>query len=408
MDSTAIMSNMKILNRLELFIRTIECFLANLKRERKASYRKLPEHFKERYMERAGYFAYPKSSDARRNLEKCALDLCYLVNQFRVSKKIRNWKTYMNMKRLLNEQVEIRKGESNQVTVWFHEPRNPEQSKEAPGEVALKSPDKIDGEALQNPSDPDATYSGHKGAGYKVDLSETCDKKNPFQVIDYVEVGKVNESDQKSADKIHSDLKQRGHKPKTSYADSNFVSGDNLIKSKDSGIDLKGPVPGEKPKNNIQKRLGEFQYDEEFKKVKSCPAGHKPVEQNYDEETETLEAKFDNEKCEKCSFNKEFPLRKIGAFRILKIKRSKAATAHRRLEQDTKEFKEQYKIRSGIESTFSHLKNDRGMGRLRVRGSPSVILRVVFKAMGENISRLMRCVLKLIKKPRLAPRIAHA
>lgn len=412
MDSTVILSNMKTLTRLELFINTIEGFLKNLKKERKGAYRKLPEHFKERYMDRKGYFAYPTSSEARRNLEKCALDLCHLVNEFSVSRKIRQWKTYKNMKRLLNEQVEIREGESGRVTIWFQEPNKPEESKEESG-VALKSPDKIGGDALQNPSDPDATYSGHKGPGYKVDLSETCDKENPFQVIDYVEVKKANESDQNSTDEIHADLKQRGHEPETSYADSGFVSGKNIIKAAEQGIDLVGPVPGRDAEKKESEGGGkidssDFQFDKTYKRVDACPAGHKPVSQSYDEEKETVEAAFDNDKCEACPHEKYCPARKKGSVRVLKIKREKAATARRRKEQKTKEFKDEYKIRSGIEATNSHLKNDRGMGRLHVRGSPSVMLSVLFKVMGENAHRVLRYVLKSRKKVKKSPQAALA
>ena len=52
MDSTVIMSNMKILTRLQLFIRTIQGFLKKLKKNHPMIYRSLPDHFHERYMER--------------------------------------------------------------------------------------------------------------------------------------------------------------------------------------------------------------------------------------------------------------------------------------------------------------------------------------------------------------------
>ena len=92
---------------------------------------------------------------------------------------------------------------------------------------------------------------------------------------------------------------------------------------------------------------------------------------------------------------------------MLKIKRDKAAIIRRRQEQETKEFKEEYKIRSGIEATFSHLKNDIGMRRLRVRGSPSVTLTVMFKIMGENISRALKYVQETMKKPLKKEKPAH-
>ena len=39
------------------------------------------------------------------------------------------------------------------------------------------------GDVLQNPSDPDATDDGHKGAGYQIPLSETYSDKNEAPLI---------------------------------------------------------------------------------------------------------------------------------------------------------------------------------------------------------------------------------
>ena len=41
------------------------------------------------------------------------------------------------------------------------------------GTIELKAPKQISSDSLQNPSDPDATYSGHKGQGYQVQVMET-------------------------------------------------------------------------------------------------------------------------------------------------------------------------------------------------------------------------------------------
>jgi hypothetical protein len=43
--------------------------------------------------------------------------------------------------------------------------------------VELKNPKEIVSDSLQNPSDPDATYSGHKGQGYQVQVMETNDAR---------------------------------------------------------------------------------------------------------------------------------------------------------------------------------------------------------------------------------------
>ena len=69
------------------------------------------------------------------------------------------------------------------------------------------------------------------------------------------------------------------------------------------------------------------------------------------------------------------------------------ATARRQREQQTPEFKEEYKIRSGIEGTHSTLKCDTGMGELRVRGRPMVRLVVYLKTAACNIKRYIKYAL---------------
>ena len=49
-------------------------------------------------------------------------------------------------------------------------------------------PQDIASDSLQAPSDPDATYSKHKGKGYQVPLGETCHPDNPVELITHVAV----------------------------------------------------------------------------------------------------------------------------------------------------------------------------------------------------------------------------
>jgi hypothetical protein len=55
--------------------------------------------------------------------------------------------------------------------------------------------------------------------------------------------------------------------------------------------------------------------------------------------------------------------------------------------QKTKEWKDRYKIRSGIEATNSELKRSHGIGRLRVRRAPKVCFAVACKLIACNIKR---------------------
>ena len=55
--------------------------------------------------------------------------------------------------------------------------------------------------------------------------------------------------------------------------------------------------------------------------------------------------------------------------------------------QQTAEWKEQYKIRSGVEATMSELKRRHGMGKLRVRRAAKVCFAVACKVITCNIKR---------------------
>ena len=61
--------------------------------------------------------------------------------------------------------------------------------------------------------------------------------------------------------------------------------------------------------------------------------------------------------------------------------------ARRRVEQETPEFKERYKIRSGIEATNSELKRSHRLGKLRVRRRPRVGLSARLKVLALNLKR---------------------
>jgi hypothetical protein len=106
--------------------------------------RQVSEEVRARYLDREGYFADAKSSEAPRRLAEAALDLLRLVRQFKGHKKVSAMESYELLSRLLEEQCEIPKGKKPKRVVL----------KEAPSSSSM-----------QSPFDPDVTY-GHKGKGY--------------------------------------------------------------------------------------------------------------------------------------------------------------------------------------------------------------------------------------------------
>ncbi len=262
--------------------------------------------------------------------------------------------------------------------------------------VGLKDPQQVASTSLQNPSDPDATF-GHKGKGYQFQLCETCAPDNPFQVITTTLLQGAHESDQKATMPLLETLEKQGCKPDVAFADSNYISGENIVNAHTMGVDLQGPLPGSKPAPEAL-TLSDFTFDLANQQVLTCPAGQAPLRHQDTRDHTGRSAYFDRTLCDLCPLACLCPTNPNQTQRRLTWTPEKLATARRQDEQETTAFKEDYKIRSGIEATISHDKNGHGLGHLRVRGRPAVELASTFKTLAINVKRAVKYALKTMKE----------
>ena len=113
----------------------------------------------------------------------------------------------------------------------------------------------------------------------------------------------------------------------------------------------------------------------------------------------SLHAVFDGDTCRQCSLLDRCPVRApnhrskgckpcdtVGDFRI-EITPEIRLRDHMYSIQQTTEWKDRYRIRSGIEATNSELKRSHGLGKLRVRRAPKVCFAVACKVIACNIKR---------------------
>ncbi len=450
MDSTQVVGAMKQLRRLGLFTKTIETFLFKLQRmgskdpKVAALVAALPKRFHERYLDRAGYFSDGRSSLATRRLDACAQDVWSLIDRFGSHAKISRLKQYRHLQRLFKEQCEIpapppaetderlevspspektapssSAGPSSQtadpdieegssspaVSSSNQEAVSPpeEDAASSPPEeatVELKKPEQVASTSLQNPSDPDATY-GHKGKGYQLQLVETCVPDNAFQVITTTQLQGAHQSDQKATQTLLKILEDQDRKPRVTFADSNYISGENIVAAQAMGVDLHGPLPGSAPASEPM-TLHDFRFDPSGQQLEACPQGHPPSRQKPARKGPGCRAYFDRSVCDGCPQAAECPTHLNRTERCLRWTPAQLATARRRHQQDTPAFKDAYKIRSGIEATISEDKNGHGLGRLRVRGQPAIDLVSTFKALAINVKRTLKYVQNTLKNPVLA------
>ena len=369
LDSTHIFSDMASFGRTRLMGVAIKRFLTQLIRHNKDDYNSLEESFRNRYTPGVNqlFADTKKDSESRRLLrQQVAEDMYYLLRFFSDKPKHANRDSYKAVQRIFYEQCEV------------HE-----------NKISIKK--KTGGNVMQNPSDADATYDGHKGSGYQVQLSETCNADNDIQLITSAIAQTAVEVDANSVKEVLEDLKANELTPDEMVADTGYTGDDNVQLAEEQGVELIGPVPGCSTEDNEHLNIDDFNIDDKTEKVICCPAGHKPQSSEHNTDTGKTKTVMPESTCGKCDFRKQCPVKKTRDSYQLDHTAKARRIAGRRKEEATEVFRERYKIRDGIEGTNSGLKRRTGLGRLRVRGRPAVFHAIYFKIAGWNILRASAC-----------------
>ncbi len=372
LDSTHVFSNMADFGRTRLMGVAIKRFLAKVKQYDTDSYELLEELLRQRYAPSVHHLFGDtgKDKESRRLLrQQVAEDMLALIQRFEDDPVHSNRDTYKAMKRVFYEQCEV---QEEKVTV-----------KEKPG-----------GNVMQNPSDPDATRDGHKGAGYQVQISETCNPDNAVQLITSALPQTAVESDSQALEPVLDDLKESNLLPEQMLADASYCGDENVEKAANAyGVELVGPVPSGSVSDEKAYSLNvdDFSIDEKTEEVICCPAGHKPISSIHDPETGKTLTIMPESACCGCDYGSECPVTKSrGGYTFCHTAKARR-TAGRRREEATDVFRERYRRRSGIEGTNSGFKRRTGAGQLRVRGGPRVFQVIYLKITGWNILRASVC-----------------
>lgn len=252
LDSTHIFSDMATFSRTKLMGVTIKRFLVQLKRHYKDLYDGLPEELRQRYERtvNALFADYSKEKEKRHSLrQEVAEQMYFLVKHFSGVSEIENMSSFKHLVSVFTEQCELK----GTVKVEETEPDETGEAKGPPQkeqEVVVKK--KTGGNVIQNPSDPDATYDGHKGVGYQAQLSETSSPKNEVQLITSVIPETAADPDSAAVDKVLDDLEKNALVPERMTADTLYGSDENVQNAKGRGVDLISPVSGKTPEEEIE------------------------------------------------------------------------------------------------------------------------------------------------------------
>ncbi len=404
LDSVHIHSNMARLGRVRLMARAITKFLKNLKRQDQDLYEAaIPDELSSRYLreQALSYFGDVKPSESKRRSVEIARDLYWLIQTFSDLDAVKKLYSFKLLERVFKEQCRISErscGEDNEVVV-----------------IPAKE---VSSDSLQNPSDPDASYDGHKGQGYQVQVMETFtpteaegDKDQPeseaedskpgaakdeeptLNLITHVEVEPAHVHDSIALKPALEDVEDRKLIPEELQADAAYGSDDNVKEAKTCSVELIAPVPGKKG----DKHFEGFVFNGDTQVIETCPSGHPPERIQKNRRKGSLTAFWEESTCEGCS------LRESGGCPVVKGKRGfrlqyltkDVRIYQRRVLEEEDAFKNRYRYRAGIEGTNSRYLHMTGAKRLKYRGLERVRFAGTIKALGINLFRTAKYVQKI-------------
>lgn len=377
-DSVHVQSNMRHLGRIGLFVKTIKNFLNNLKRQHSGLFEKLDKDLVKRYLSKdtESLFASVKPSDSSHTLDQLATDVHVLTGRFSQISAVENMSTLKHLVRLFKEQCILEKDDDSS----------------APKAIAKPNKD-VSSDSLQNPSDPDAGYSSHKGKGYQAQVAENYTESTDSEEEENPELSLITHIDVESADKHDAnallpaikELEKKGVKPQEFLADSLYGGTSNCDKAKDDhGVEVLAPLM---PGNQKYFHLSLFTLDKEGR-ILSCPCGIVP--QSVKPTKKGFSAAFSSDTCLSCESLDACPVKKGSKACYCRYSADDVILAHRKRYEESSCFKDRYRYRAGAEATMSEFDRRTGVKHLRVRGMKAVRFAVFMKAIGLNIFRAAR------------------
>lgn len=254
------------------------------------------------------------------------------------------------------------------------------------------------GDWLRSPYDPDVRYDRKRSLewiGYKVHLTEGCDDDRPHLITD-VHTTPAIEQDHQDLDTIQDHLVVSGLLPTEHLGDAGYISAKRILHSRDAhAIDLIGPVhidPSWKARTPGAFDISPFTIDWQEQRV-TCPQGQHSVWWHPAKDAKgesVVQVFFAKPICQAC------PVRtnctdaqatgRSMTFRFPQERHEMLLAARQR--QQTEAFKTLYRLRSGIEGTFSQTTRNTGVVA-RYLGLPKTHLQHILTAVATNLLRLV-------------------
>jgi transposase len=251
---------------------------------------------------------------------------------------------------------------------------------------------------IASPYDLEARYSSKRQThwvGYKVHLTETCDPGQP-DLITQIITTPATTPDCVMGPAIVHDLAARDLLPGTHLLDSGYVDADFLVTAQTQHqIDVVGPAFGSYSRQHQTGQgydLQAFVLDWEAQQAR-CPQGHTSVNWRPGHDVSgdpVIRIRFDGPTCRACPARSACTTAK-GAPRQLTVRPQAhhEAIQAARQRQETAEFKAQYTLRAGVESSLSQGVRCFELRRSRYLGLARTHLQQLLTATAMNVVRVI-------------------
>lgn len=215
--------------------------------------------------------------------------------------------------------------------------------------------------ALQNPSDPDATYRNKAGKlhrGYAANLEETVGK-NGSVVTDYQYEQNIYSDSQFLQDSISK--MDKSDEEIILITDGGYGGGDNTARAKEKNVTLVTTALIGKEAPDV---LADFVFNEDGTKLLKCAAGHSPKSCSYTKRTKQCNVSFERELCANCPHQSQCKpkiYKNVAKF-ITSQNASNRARTQRYMKED--EFSNYARLRNGVETVPSNIRKNYHLEKL--------------------------------------------
>lgn len=366
MDSTQIMSNIKLGGRLSLaydvLVSGVKALPETLLNDSLSIF--LKADYKTKFLYQL------KATDIQSRIQRIINHCAELIQLVEEQPELKETPVLQNVERFLKEQATF----NEQQKQWI-----------------AKGDREISSNSLQSAHDADATYrnkGGKKHVGYALNLTETCADENSVQVVTDFDVAPNTTSDVEMLNQSLPTLADQGIKDL--YTDGGYYSPDVVEAAKVNGVTMHFTDMTGRKTSSDKLPYSRFTIEDK-KKILLCPANHAPLRTSFNEKSGILSAHFQLEICRKCLHKESCRVKFQKKDTVLHVNQKALIAEETRMKiADRDQRKESTSKRAAIEGTNSALKRAHNAGKLNVRGIVKCKLVLGAKIIAHNFRQLAR------------------